>query len=130
MARVKYWKKERRVVWPLSVLFRKKSPEVNERYCKHCGSYRTDDPKPKQIRYFTSGSVEATVFPSASWKQHELTVTFGRCKASSRQLYLSPLFTVDEFRDLARVVIQTHRYLQEVKRLRQPRNQLRRKRVA
>jgi len=130
MARVKYKRKGQRANWLLNLFVRKKVPGIKERYCRHCGSPHQDGRKPKEIRYFTSGSVEATVFPSASWKQHELTVTFGRCKASSRQLYLSPLFTVDEFRDLARVVVQTHRYLQEVKRLRQPRNQLRHKRVA
>lgn len=130
MTRVKHKRKEQRAKWPRNLFVRNKAPRINERYCRHCGSPHLDGQKPKEIRYFTSGSVEATVFPSASWKQHELTVTFGRCKASSRQLYLSPLFTVDEFRDLALVLVQTHRYLKEVKRLRQPRNVLRRKRVA
>jgi hypothetical protein len=130
MARVNYKRKGQRAKWPLNIFLRSKAPRIKERYCKHCGAPYLDGQKPKEIGYFTSGSVEATVFPSASWKQHELTVTFGRCKASSRQLYLSPLFTVEEFRDLARVVVQTHRYLQEVKRLRQTRNQLHRKRVA
>lgn len=101
-----------RTKWPWKKFF---PPRVDERFCEKCGLIYQNGPMPREVDFCTSGSVEATVFPSGTWKRNELTVTFGRCRASGRQLYLSQFFTVEELDDLLHAAVQARRYLKTIR---------------
>lgn len=107
MYRVVNRKKGKRSIWPL----KKAKPRVDERFCEKCGQLHQDGPMPDSLANFISGSVGGLVFPAGTWRRKELTVTFGRWKAQTRQFYLSQYIGPDELRDLAKVLRQTHEYL-------------------
>lgn len=97
-----------RTRWPWKKFF---PPKVDERFCEKCGLNYQHGPMPKPVKEFISGNVTALVFPAGTWRGRELTVAFGRWKAPTRQFYLSQYFTHEELKDLAAVMVQTHRYL-------------------
>jgi hypothetical protein len=111
MYRVKNRRNVWRTRWPWKKFF---PPKVDERFCEKCGLIYQYGPMPKPVREFMAGNVTALVFPAGSWRKRELTITFGRWKAPTRQFYLSHYFTHDELRELMAVAVQTDRYLKAI----------------
>jgi hypothetical protein len=68
---------------------------------------------PKPVTDFISGQMGACIYSSGGWNRNQLAIKFGRWKAVGTGFQLTGYVLADELKDLAQVIVQAHRYIEQ-----------------
>jgi len=96
--------------WPWSWLRRRKT--IRERFCPKCERPYLESPLPREEEQFVSGSTAALIYRVKRFGRRQFVVRVGRWETSLRGLWLSELFSLDDFDDLNTVTASARKYVE------------------